>query len=90
MRPVKTSLPVVTMPIFLRTNGYTCKIDSLPSRNRFASSNCHASNNNGIHRMPATGCPAFTGVPCKRVTMVNSPILLMLCNPSTSTVNTPS
>ena len=89
IRPSNTSEPVVTIPIVLRTNGFTCSKGS-PLAIFFAASTCCSSNNNGIQRMPASLSPAFTGVLLNFVTIVNSPMLLIACNRSTSTLKRPS
>ena len=70
--------PVVTMPIVLRTNGFTLS-KGLPLAIFFASSTCCSSNNNGIQRMPANLSPTFTGVLLNLVTIVSSPMLLIAC-----------
>ena len=89
IRPSNTSEPVVTIPIVLRTNGFTLS-KGLPLAIFFASSTCCSSNNNGIQRMPANLSPAFTGVLLNLVTIVSSPMLLIACKRSTSTLKRPS
>ena len=89
MRPSNTSEPVVTIPIVLRTKGFTCNKGS-PLAIFLASSTCCSTNSNGIQRMPANLSPAFTGVLLNLVTIVSSPMLLIACNRSTSTLKRPS
>ena len=89
MRPSNTSEPVVTIPIVLRTKGFTLSKDT-PLAIFLASSTCCSSNNNGMQRMPANLSPAFTGVLLNLVTIVSSPMLLIACNRSTSTLKRPS